>query len=206
VRSSRLRRDRPLARLSHPLAQRRRERVGSRESVCRHLRERPEHRGFDGGGHRVPHGSDSGWFLGEESGDDGLGGATLEGRFPREHLVDHYAQREEVGPRRKVVSTRGLLRAHVLRGAHRKSAVGEPIACGLPHRQRDAEVGQHRLAFVKQDVLRLDVAMNDTQAVGVVERTGHLACNAHHFLDRQLLLGPQPLPQGFAADEWEHVV
>ena len=46
----------------------------------------------------------------------------------------------------------------------------EPVAARLLHGERDAEVGEHRLAFLEQDVLRLDVAMHDALAVRVVER------------------------------------
>ena len=52
----------------------------------------------------------------------------------------------------------------------------------------DAEVGDQRAAVVQQDVLRLDVAMDDAVAVGVVEGAGDLGGDAHGVGDGELLL------------------
>ena len=67
----------------------------------------------------------------------------------------------------------GLLRAHVGRSAHGEAAVGDVdvVAAGGRHGRGHAEVGHDRLAFLQQDVLRLDVAMDDVMPVGVAERS-----------------------------------
>ena len=67
-------------------------------------------------------------------------------------------------------------------------------------REGDAEVGDHRLAFVKQDVLRLDVAVDQPAGVGVVEGRGDLPHDGDRLVDRELLLPGEPLAQRFAAD------
>ena len=44
------------------------------------------------------------------------------------------------------------------------------------------------MALLQQDVLGLDITMNNAEAVGMVERTGHLARYAHGLGDGQLAL------------------
>ena len=56
----------------------------------------------------------------------------------------------------------------------------------LLHGERDAEIGDQRVAALQQDVLRLDVAMDHAVRVRVVERVGHFAGDAHRVVDRQL--------------------
>ena len=68
-----------------------------------------------------------------------------------------------------------------------RSARGDRLA--------DAEVRDERVAFVQQDVLRLDVAVDDAVAVGVVERVGHLDGDRAPRVDRKLALGVEPVAQ-----------
>jgi hypothetical protein len=75
------------------------------------------------------------------------------------------------------------------------AALGHPRRTGRAHRQGDAEVRHQRLAFVQQDVLRLDLAMDHAVAVGVVERARHLTGNPHGVPDRELLLMVEPVAQ-----------
>ena len=74
----------------------------------------------------------------------------------------------------------------------------------------DAEVRDQRVPLVQQDVLRLDVAVDHVVAVGVVERIGHLRGDADRLLDRQRLLGDEPVPQRLSGhdrhDEIEEAV
>ncbi len=64
-------------------------------------------------------------------------------------------------------------------------------------RYRDPEVGNHRLAFVQQDVLRLDVPMDQPVGVRVIQSRGDLAHDADRFVDWELLLAGKFLPQRF---------
>ena len=64
-------------------------------------------------------------------------------------------------------------------------------------RQRlaDPEVGDHGMAFVQQDVLRLDVAMHDVVPVGIVERVGDLGRDPHGGFDGQMPFLRQSIAQ-----------
>ena len=73
-------------------------------------------------------------------------------------------------------------------------------------RERDAEVGDHGLALVQQDVLRLDVAVDHALQVRVMERGGDLPDDADRLVDRELPLAGEPLPQRLARDEGHDVV
>ncbi len=53
---------------------------------------------------------------------------------------------------------------------------------------------------MQQDVLRLDVAMHDPAAMGVVERTCHFGGNADRIRNRELLVPRQPVAEGLALD------
>ena len=79
--------------------------------------------------------------------------------------------------------------------------LGHPGAAGLARGERDAEVGDQRLAVVQQDVLGLDVAVDDAVAVRVVERGGDLAGDPDRVVDRELLLPVEPVAQRLALDE-----
>ena len=80
-----------------------------------------------------------------------------------------------------------LLGRHVLRRAEREPGLRHALAARLLHRERDAEVGDERVAALEQDVLGLDVAMDDAVRVRVLERVGDLARDAHRVVDRELL-------------------
>ena len=75
----------------------------------------------------------------------------------------------------------------------------------VAHGQRDAEVGHQRVAVVQQDVLRLDVAVDDAVAVGVVERVGHFGGDADRVVHRQLLLAAEPVADRFPLHVRHHV-
>ncbi len=92
-----------------------------------------------------------------------------------------------------------LLRTHVLRCAKREAGLGEPRPAGLRHRERDPEIGEHRLTLVQQDVLGLDVAMHHTLCVRVVEGAGDLSCNRERVVKRELALPRQPRAETLAA-------
>ena len=87
----------------------------------------------------------------------------------------------------------------------RPDSVSRSSAAALG-RERDAEVGDHRLALVQQDVLRLDVAVDHALGVGVMQRGGDLPDEAERLIDRELPLAGEPLAQRVARDEGHDVV
>src|SRR5688572_4743848 len=68
----------------------------------------------------------------------------------------------------------------------------------------DAEVREQCMPPAQHDVLRLEVTMQDSLAVRVVERTSNLPHNPHGIPYRQPDLAIEPGAQGFAIDEWHH--
>ena len=68
-------------------------------------------------------------------------------------------------------------------------------ALGVAEGAGDAEIGHQRVAAGEHDVLGLDVAMDHTLAVGILERLGDLAADAHRLLEREAFLALQPLPE-----------
>src|SRR5262249_30739605 len=87
-----------------------------------------------------------------------LAGLGRERRLPRQHLVEHHAQREQVAAR---VDPRAaqLLGRHVERRAERLARLRERGAARV---ERDAEIRDLRLAgAAEQDVGGLEVAVDD---------------------------------------------
>ena len=112
------------------------------------------------------------------------------------HLVEHHAEREQIGARIDFVAAR-LLRRHVGDGADRgagharevfgraasRAARRVPARAAVLRRQlREAEVEHlHRAAAGQEDVRRLDVAMQDAFGVRGVERVGDLRRDVEHL-------------------------
>jgi hypothetical protein len=78
-------------------------------------------------------------------------------------------------------------------------------AAGVADRERDAKVSDQWLAILKENVLGLQVAMDHTVAVRIVERSGDRDRQPHGFIDRELLLTVEPGPQRFALHERHHI-
>jgi hypothetical protein len=74
-----------------------------------------------------------------------------------------------------------------------------PVAARRGHRGGDAEVGDHRLALLEQDVLRLDVAVDDAETVGVAEGGRHRAGDAEGNVHRQRPLAAEAVAQALAS-------
>ena len=127
-------------------------------------------------------------------------------RFPAQHLVGHGTERVLVGPGIELPVAGGLLRAHVVRGAERESGLGDPGPTGLCHRERDPEIGDHRLAGLEQDVLRLEIAMDDAVGVGVIQRGREQGDQPDDIVHRQFAFALEPGPQGLAFDVRHDVI
>ena len=66
-------------------------------AVRRYLGQCPPEGFLEGGGDRGPHDRDRGWLIHQVTSDDRVGGDTGEGRLAGQHLVQHAAERVQVG-------------------------------------------------------------------------------------------------------------
>ena len=122
-----------------------------------------------------------------------------------EHLEEDRAERVDVAAsiERGVVR---LLRAHVGGRADQQSRLGEAGLGGDAHRASHAEIGDDRVAFLEEDVLRLHVAVDHLLAVSVVERVGHLARQPERLRRRQAALPVEQVAEGAAFDVGRDVI
>ncbi len=157
----------------------------AREPIRRRLRQRLRHRRIDAQRHRVAQNLQMRRLLRHQLRDHRLRARTGHRRLAREHLVEHRCERVHVAPRIDAAVARRLLGTHVLRRAEREPRLREAVTARFLHGERDAEIRQHRLAFLDQDVLGLDVAMHQALPVRVVERARDL------LRDREGLIEPE---------------
>ncbi len=120
---------------------------------------------------------------------------ALEGRMAGQHVITGDAQRVDVGTAIHRLAF-DLLGAHVQRRTHRHAALRQVEGRTIAGQAADqTEVGDLDLALARQqDVLRLDVAVDDAQLAGPLQRRRHLAENAQ----RQQHVGRTLLEQEFA--------
>ena len=89
--------------------------------------------------------------------------------------------------------------------AEREAGLGDAGPAGVGDGEGDAEVGDHRLPVLEEDVLRLEVAVDDAVAVGVVEGREHGQRDAEGVVDGQLLLAIEAGAERLALDVRHHV-
>ena len=127
------------------------------------------------------------------------------GGSPGQHFVQYRAQRVDIAAGVELSVARCLLGAHVLWRAEREPGLGESVPACFPHSECNAEVRQHRLALVEQNILRLQVPMNYPMLVGMLQRTRHLLRDRQGFVYAELLLPLQFLAERLTSDEGNDV-
>ncbi len=106
--------------------------------------------------------------------------------LPREHLVQHEAQRVDVGPRRRP-ATFQLLRCHVAGRARNLWSIAPP----------GGEIGETEISevcptlSVDQDVRRLEISMQDAAVVRRREARAELPCELQRLVRWQSADAPQ---------------
>ena len=111
----------------------------------------------------------------------GQGAVRNKRHFPGEQLVKNQAYREQVGTLIQIFPE-CLLGRHVFHGPDQGSGLSHAAAF---ERARQPKVHhQHAARLVAHDVLRLQVTMDDSHAVGRVKRLAHLPHDFHRLLRR----------------------
>src|SRR6185437_2325029 len=81
--------------------------------------------------------------------------------------------------------------------AERQAGLCHANATSLLHCERDTEISYECAAVVKQNVLRLHVAMDNTMTMCVIERACHLARDPHRIGDRDLTFAVESVAKRF---------
>ena len=116
------------------------------------------------------------------------------GHVAGEHLVEQHAKAVQIGAGIDPLAA-NLLGTHIARRTDRQSGTGHDRAAAEGF--GNAKVGQHRVAVLtKQDVLRLDIAVNDIAAVCVIQSADDGPGDGQRFGQRQT--GADTLLQGAA--------
>ncbi|CAN5760520.1 hypothetical protein BH23GEM3_BH23GEM3_00470 [soil metagenome] len=115
----------------------------------------------------------------------------------RQHFVQDRAKRVNVRAVGDVRIRRRLLGRHVVRRAQRQARLRPPAAGRRAHRQRDAEVRDERVTVPQEDVFGLDVPVDDTLVVRVLQRVRYFGGNGHRLVNAELLLAIELLPERF---------
>ena len=105
---------------------------------------------------------------------DALYRGAGERRLATEHLVQHTCEAVEVAPTVQAPAPRSLLGAHVGRRSHGKPGLRQAVAARGADGPSDPEVAHDRVACLKQDVLRLDIAVDHALRVRVRQCVGDL--------------------------------
>ena len=139
-----------------------------------------------------------------QPGERGVGVGLAEERdAPGEALVQHQAERVQVGPTVELAAA-DLLRRQVLGRAHHHVVAREVLAGGVEP-LGDAEVGQQHAAVRRdEDVAGLDVAVDEAGVVGGVEGGGDARADVDRQLGAQPRLHVEQLAQALAVDQLHH--
>ena len=122
--------------------------------------------------------------------DRGLG---LERRHAGEHLVEHHAQRVEVGTAVERLAL-GLLRREVRGGPHDRSVLSEGRITAAHKGGGNAEVGDLHVAAVRnEDVAELDVTVDEACGMGGAERSGDIGSDLSGAVGMQWSGGAQDI-------------
>ncbi len=130
-------------------------------------------------------------------GENALSGTTTERRLPGEHLVEHAAERVDVGaPVGGAVST-PLLRAHVFRSPDRDPCSRQGVPIRLRNRLCDPEIRDDCMLTTQQDVAGFDVAMKHVVRVGIRQCVGDFLRDLDRVTQRELLFPANQVAEAF---------
>ena len=196
--SGRRRRYVPLLRPEGRIGQGPSEVRGRRKPVGRQVGEGLPNRCVHIGGHRRSLAGRGGNVAGEDLPQNRTRRGAGEGWLAHQHLVEHAAQRIDIGRRTDVGIAGRLLRAHVVWRAQTEPRLRETSAARRVDGQGDPEVGDNRISIDQQDVGRLDVPVDNALAVGVVEGFRDVDSDPDRLFDRKLAFPVQATPEALA--------
>ena len=173
------------------------------KAVRGNRRERLEHGGIDRLRHLgalVPNRCSG---IAEALGENRDGARPTERHLAGQHLVHHAAEAVQITPAVDRICG-ALLGAHVRNRPDGKAGVGETAATRTTHGVRNAEIADERVSFGKQDVLRLDVAMDDVARVRVRQRVSDLAREPNRLVYRERSVARDAAAQRLTRDVRHH--
>jgi hypothetical protein len=144
--------------------------------------------------------------LREALGEDRLGIRTGVRRFPREHFVEDAPETVEVAATVDVAIPGRLLGAHVHRRTNREAGLGQSVPAGCDDRSSDAEIGNHRMPGLEEDILGLDVAVQYSVTVGILQRVRNFTSDLHSLAEWQGPFSEEPTAQRLDFCEGHDVV
>ena len=113
------------------------------------------------------------------------GRCPLIGHLPREHFEQHHAQGIDIAGGGNFAAA-GLLRRNIMHRAHHSLGINHGL---IGHHFGNTKIGNLRIhIFIQKDILRLDIAMNDVMAVGMLQRIGQAHANFQHRVQAELML------------------
>ena len=176
------------------------------EPVGRHLREGPSDRFLHGERDGIPERADPGHSLQLLSRRKRRLGPSREWGLAGEHLVQNAAQRIDVGTAVEAPRSSRLLRAHVNGRSGRKTCPRQPVSASLIHRVCDPEVGDYGMAARQHDIGGLDVPVNHSFAVRVVESVSDFPGQSESVVNRKLTLTADSVGKRVPLHVRHHVV
>src|SRR4029078_5390223 len=108
-------------------------------------------------------------------------------RLTSQHLIRDSTERVDVTPSIYYSITGRLLGTHVLRRAERKPRLRNSITASLADSECNSEISDYRLPSLKQNVLRLQIPMNDSMRVSVIESVCNRDSHSDCFVNWKLL-------------------
>ncbi len=122
-----------------------------------------------------------------------------------QHLVQQTPECILIAASIKIRFGRRLLGTHVADRTDGQSRFGQRKATHRLDRLRNTEGRDHGMTTLKQDVLRLDIAMHHATTVRVLQRICDLARDLQGVVDGQLLVAIESVAQRLALDVWHDV-
>src|SRR5688572_11249569 len=136
--------------------------------------------------------------------DHAFDAAALVGPLPRQHAVEHEAEREEVGPSVEAERILELLGRHVERRADGGAGFGQASRAAERRGGHEAEIDEDGARRRQHQVPRLHVAVHESRAVHGLESLERFGGDRDGLADRHGLPFVEPAVEAFAFEQVGH--